>query len=582
MSRVEDAARLAAVRATGLLDTGPEEAFDRLARLAGSLLSVPYAFVTVVDETRSFWKSSIGIEAPDRQIPLGESLCLHVIEADGPVIVTDARLYDLARSNPLIESLHVAAWASYPLRSIDDHVLGAFCVLDTVVRDWSVRELETVSSLASAVESEIRLRVIVNESASSARQLLYEMEVRQNLASLAGALVAAGSTDDVSSVITGLGGVVLGAEFALVALLDAERRSLRIHTPDTLDPAMAAKYVIVSLSDVTPLGDAVHFLKPVVLGDYAAHVPRYEHLVADAKATGLVSTAAWPLIRSDGVVVGALGVGWSHPTMFTNAELAMLDTVASMSAQAIERAQLGDLRDELIKSLQRQLLPNVQHVAGLETAVRYLPATYGIGFGGDWYDTIVLGDGRSAFVIGDIAGHGIEAAARMAQVRGAINALTRLHANDLPSVFDDAEEILGHLDDLYIATLAVFVIDLATSTITYVSAGHPPAVVIKADGTCTTLEGGRRPVLGQGGPRPLVGTTRFEPGTVLIAYTDGLIERRTESIDVGLDRLREIVRQATLRGRLDPETLVDELVSSLLTDNIANDDVAVLVVRNTT
>ncbi|MEV4483129.1 GAF domain-containing SpoIIE family protein phosphatase [Micromonospora coxensis] len=165
--------RLAAVRRTGLLDTGPEEAFDRLSRLAATLLNTPFAFVTIVDETRSFWKSCIGIDAADpagRQNPVEQSFCQYVIGADREVIVGDARTDPRTRDNPSIETMGVAAWAGFPVRSPEGLVLGTFCVVDTVSRDWTARDIEVLETLSQAATGEVALRAAVKEAENAARR----------------------------------------------------------------------------------------------------------------------------------------------------------------------------------------------------------------------------------------------------------------------------------------------------------------------------------------------------------------------------------------------------------------------------
>ncbi|GIJ75163.1 PP2C family protein-serine/threonine phosphatase [Virgisporangium ochraceum] len=166
-TRVFDPTRLAAVRRTGLLDTGPEEPFDRLTRLAASLLGTPHAFVTVVDETRSFWKSCVGVDTTDpgrRQNRVEESFCQYVIGADAELIVTDARRDRRTWSNPSIESMGVIAWAGFPIRSLDGSVLGTFCAVDTVVRDWTPHDIEVLQTLAHAAAGEIALRGAVDDA----------------------------------------------------------------------------------------------------------------------------------------------------------------------------------------------------------------------------------------------------------------------------------------------------------------------------------------------------------------------------------------------------------------------------------
>jgi sigma-B regulation protein RsbU (phosphoserine phosphatase) len=160
-------ARLEAVRRTGLLGTGAEEPFDRLARLAAELLGTPFAFVTIVDERRSFWKSCVGVASADpaeRQNAAGDSLCQYVIETDQPVIIGDARLNPMTARNPSIESMGVIAWAGFPVRSPDGHVLGTFCVVDTKPRVWREDQVRILEVLAYAASGEVALRMQADEA----------------------------------------------------------------------------------------------------------------------------------------------------------------------------------------------------------------------------------------------------------------------------------------------------------------------------------------------------------------------------------------------------------------------------------
>jgi sigma-B regulation protein RsbU (phosphoserine phosphatase) len=164
-------ARLDAVRRSGLLDTGPEEPFDRLTRLACELLGTPFGFVTVVDERRSFWKSCIGVPGTalaERQNPVGESFCQYIIATDGAVIIDDARLDPMTRDNPSIESMGVIAWAGFPVRSPDGQVLGSFCVVDNRPRAWQAQDLRTLEVLAHAAGGEVALRIAADEAGRDA------------------------------------------------------------------------------------------------------------------------------------------------------------------------------------------------------------------------------------------------------------------------------------------------------------------------------------------------------------------------------------------------------------------------------
>ena len=172
--RIRAPGRLAAVRATGLLDTAAEEPFDRLARLAATTLRAPFAFVTVVDEQRSFWKSCIGVDATDpadRQNAVQESFCQYVIGSGAELVVGDAASDPRTCENPSIELMGVAAWAGFPLRSPDGHILGSFCVVDTTVRAWTAEDVAILRSLADAAAGEIALRAAVEKASTLARTL---------------------------------------------------------------------------------------------------------------------------------------------------------------------------------------------------------------------------------------------------------------------------------------------------------------------------------------------------------------------------------------------------------------------------
>lgn len=168
-------ARLAAARASGLLDTRPDEAFDRLSGLAATLLGTPLAFVTVVDDTRSFWKSCFGVELrgpEDQENPVGESFCQYVVDARAEIIVDDAAQDPRTRDNPSVEKMGVRAWAGFPLMSPDGEVLGSFCVVDTVPRTWTARDREVLRVLALAAGGEVALRA----AAEDARRLVETLQ----------------------------------------------------------------------------------------------------------------------------------------------------------------------------------------------------------------------------------------------------------------------------------------------------------------------------------------------------------------------------------------------------------------------
>ncbi len=157
-----DPERLASLRATGLLDSPPEEDFDRLARLAARLLDAPTALVTLVDSDRQFLKSAPGLTASPwaetRETSLSHSICQHVVERQKPLVVDDLREHPVLRDSLAIPDLSVVAYAGVPLTRPDGHVMGSLCVTDSEPRHWTADQVKTLEDLAHSVVAEIELR----------------------------------------------------------------------------------------------------------------------------------------------------------------------------------------------------------------------------------------------------------------------------------------------------------------------------------------------------------------------------------------------------------------------------------------
>ncbi|MFC5241859.1 SpoIIE family protein phosphatase [Streptomyces atrovirens] len=210
-------------------------------------------------------------------------------------------------------------------------------------------------------------------------------------------------------------------------------------------------------------------------------------------------------------------------------------------------------------------------------AVRYLPATGSLNVCGDWYDAVDLPDGRFAVAVGDVVGHGLEAAAVMGMLRSALSAAIR--ALERPA---QALEVLGlysrSVEGALNTTVAKALVDPTSRLIIYSSAGHPPPVLLRTDGTCELLDQATDPPLAvrmQHVPRPQTSAT-YRPGDTLVLYTDGLIERRGEDIDTGIARLTGTLGRYSV---LAPEQLADTLLTQLGLSGGGRDDIALVVVR---
>ncbi|MFC8453951.1 PP2C family protein-serine/threonine phosphatase [Kitasatospora sp. NPDC057223] len=227
---------------------------------------------------------------------------------------------------------------------------------------------------------------------------------------------------------------------------------------------------------------------------------------------------------------------------------------------------------EAAVTLQRSLLPQkLEQPAGLSVAATYQPGGAEAAVGGDWYDVIGIEGGRTALVIGDVMGRGLRAAAVMGQLRTAVRAYARL---DLPphEIMHLLDGIAMEIDANQIATCTYAVWDPERSTLTYASAGHLPIMLRSPDGTVLRSEEQNGPPLGTGGGVHLSHTLRLLPGTTGVLYTDGLVERRDEDIDQGLDLLAR-----TLGGPVgNPDVVCARLLRAMGVTAEHDDDVAVL------
>ncbi|HLN92560.1 MAG TPA: sigma 54-interacting transcriptional regulator, partial [Thermoanaerobaculia bacterium] len=178
---IENEARLEALRRTSLLDSPPEEAFDRLTRLATAVLHVPVALVSLVDSDRQFFKSQCGLSEPLaslRQTPLTNSFCKHAVGSREPLIVADARRDPLFAQSADGSDVGVIAYAGVPLITSDGYALGTFCIVDQEPHDWTDEEIGILRVLATSTMSEIELRRLVRELRAMTTDLQGVVEAR--------------------------------------------------------------------------------------------------------------------------------------------------------------------------------------------------------------------------------------------------------------------------------------------------------------------------------------------------------------------------------------------------------------------
>ncbi|MBX9361627.1 SpoIIE family protein phosphatase [Streptomyces sp. WAC04114] len=499
----------------------------------------------------------VGEVLPGLDVQAIESRMRHVLETGAPLLdqQTVGRTAADEQERAYSESYH-------RIEDIDGRVLGiAMAVLDVTERQQAAAEVA---------------------------------QARQHLSVIADAGMKIGTTLDLQQTARELADVVVPhlADLAAVDVLEsvvargtitpvsggspAEFRALAVAAGYPTDAIHAADPVgeLATYSSSRIITQCVRSARPVLVERVDAKMLR--RLARDSRAAlalheaGAHSYLALPLVAR-GKVLGTLSLYRTvNERPFDDRDQVLASELAARAAICIDNARLYGRERGTALTLQRSLLPSTPaQREGLDIAARYRPALSEVG--GDWYDVLPLGPGRTGLVVGDVMGKGVQAAAIMGQLSTATRALARL---DLPPA-----ELLRHLDDIAgslgdaIATCVYAVCDLRRGTCELSSAGHLPPVLARADGGAELVDVPGGVPLGVGGVE--FGTVEVElaPGSLLALYTDGLVENRGEPIDTGLDTLTRLLQNAGP----SLQRASDRLLSALSPE--PDDDVALLLVR---
>jgi serine phosphatase RsbU (regulator of sigma subunit)/anti-sigma regulatory factor (Ser/Thr protein kinase) len=560
------AASLAFLQATGNTAAGVLQA--PVATLPGCLSSqsqqglaqhdIPASIQRVFDTGRAEQLPAIAyhLTSPGNLAPLGPRWC-----SVSNVPITDAR--------------GQTAYVLYLARDITDLVAERR-------RGQRLRQREEqLAERAQSLQSDYRQRLTTILQSAGSVPLLPRSGQPLTVAQLAAELATAQSIAEVTEVIIGRGVTAMNATSGALALredrpdvLHLTRRTLnsgtafeQLHTDDQLPIAVAA-----AGSDSVYLSNSTEikaWLRPPVAADNLEPV---------------AAIAALPLLV-DGRSVGAIELAWLEPQTFGEAERRTLSHFATVCGQAVDRVQAQSAQRQaldssrlLAEALQRSLLelPPTSELA--DVAVRYRPASNEAQIGGDWYDAFELA-GTLHLVVGDVVGHHRAAAAAMAQLRGLLRGIAHCAPPEPHLIATGLDRALA---DLSIDTIASAVIGQLgpgpteqTRTLRWTNAGHPPPLVLLPDGTARLLQSEPELLFGVN-PKSARTSHDLElpAGASVLFYSDGLIERRSESLDCGLDWLVRRVR--ALHG-LPLGALCDALLAELPAER--EDDVALLALR---
>lgn len=362
----------------------------------------------------------------------------------------------------------------------------------------------------------------------------------------------------------------LEADTAAVLLLDEDRGVLVARAARGLEEEVRQGVQIPLARGFA--GRVAAQMRPIVIEDLS----QADVVNPILRQKGIHSMLGVPL-HVEGRVIGVMHVGTLRRRLFDEDDVSVLQLAADRAALAIDNARLAEQR-AVTEVVQRTLLPDaLPEVPGLRFSAKYLPAGSGVRIGGDWYDVLQLENGRLALVIGDVVGRGVLAASVMAEIRTALRAyLTEGH---------ESAQAMALLNDLLVsmgrrrgATAALLELDLERGELEAVSAGHLPVLLITPNGRADYLEQLQGLPLGiSAGQEYLAQTYSFPVGSALLLYTDGLVERRGESIEEGLARLRGAAERPA--GSADG-SLADRVYRALLDEASLEDDVALLATES--
>ena len=425
--------------------------------------------------------------------------------------------------------------------------------------------------------------VIAQESAGRVaavkqRQAEQRERVRlESLAQLAQLLSAAMTPEQVGKAAVSQLVNDAGAQALSLSLVSADGRSLEWVSmagfPTDLEQSVRPG---VPLAEPSGNAEAVRTRRPVVFRTPAEYLQRFPQRAEWMAATGAASLGAWPLLSGTNAI-GALGLLWTRPQPLDAAQLAYASAVATMVAQALVRARVYADEHARAAVLYAAVLPaSPVEIPGLEVAERYEPADVVHGLGGDWYDIMQLPSAQTYLAVGDVVGHGLPAVQDMAQLRNAGRALA-LQGLSPAQLLAELNTFARHTSNGKFATMTVAVFDPVSCVLTYARAGHPPALLRRGGGQVARLDEAGGPALGA---RESASYTQIavgvRPGDTLVAYTDGLIERRGQDFDVAISRAATIIA-----GWLGERSLLDECchLTAALAPAPRDDDVCVLAVR---
>lgn len=504
------------------------------------------------------------------------------------------------------------AFAGVPILDEDGALLGVLAVLDTVARSWSKRNERDLRDVAVACGTELRLRASAAQTERDrreAQQAQREAEVARERARdgvfelrwrlsrselLLRAAELLGDTsglDEVRRTVSELVSGDLKPAYVGLVLREEEqalRRAVNVGSgPTPLEETLP----VYALSDGWPSAQAARENRIVTVADRQALIDGYDpQTVVVFDRMGLHAAVCVPLPGARRVTLGTLIVAWDEPHEIDVHERAVLSVIAGYTSLAVQRALVLDERITVARQLQEAMLTDMPSVPGLELAAMYRPAAEQDMVGGDWYDAYVIDTSPApgvsheqpvlAVTVGDITGHNMHAASLMGQARSMLRQADHDHREGSPLAALNALESANTALGLGLSgTLIHAHLTPAESgwTFTWTNAGHPPPLLARPGLPCRSLDAHDRLLFPGLEGRRTQNHEHLPAGSVLLLYTDGLVEEPGHGIDARIEHAARILSQAA-----DSRTPLPQLLTRLA-DTLAgdrhSDDVVLVAMR---
>jgi hypothetical protein len=409
------------------------------------------------------------------------------------------------------------------------------------------------------------LLATIAEQASLALERARSGAEVEHLADLGSALARATTTHEVIIAILDHGAVVDDVYTIRASVYDAEHHVLRVFDRDVARQRADVISEVPVLS-AHPQAEAIRTGDLVAAEDADELRAKFPDWAEEAIISGIVAAVAAPFILGKDPVLGAMSLSFDRPRRLDSRERALLSTVSRLGADALTRAKRFEQEQRVAETLQASLQPEqLPQVEGWRFTGITLAGEAGSSVGGDWYDVAVLPQGTILLSVGDVTGRGPVAAGVMGLVRAAVRALA-LSDPDPASILEHTDDLLRGSTAHQLATAWVGLLDPVTGQMRFASAGHVPPLVLGPNGR-RFLDDAPGLLLGTGLPGSRRSSVHeVEADASIVAYTDGLCERRGESLEVGLKRMAVALGDGI---GLDAAKVVRRLVGRPTADDIA-------------